>query len=69
MTFCCAMRERFLLGIVAENKKVQVPTEAVDFMDFDAKTPDGRPILKIKFCPFCGKPVAGPVRVIGEEGA
>lgn len=63
MTYCCAMREKFLIGIVAEREDIPTPIDAADFMDFDRKTSDDRVVIKIKFCPFCGKPVAGPLRV------
>lgn len=54
--FCCMMRAKFLTGIVAQvpDHMMGVPTEAVDFMEWDQKSPDGRPILLAKFCPFCG---------------
>lgn len=67
-SFCCKMREKYLIAIVADNPTVPHPVEAVDFTDFDRKSSDGKPVLVIKFCPFCGKPVAGPKRVLGEEG-
>lgn len=63
--FCCRMRERYVLGIVGENPRVETPVEAADFIDFDAEHPDGKCVVKIKFCPFCGKPVEGPLRVQG----
>ena len=63
-SYCCKMREKFLVGLVAERGDIQTPVEAVDFVDFDAKSPDGKPVLRIKFCPFCGKAVAGPLRVM-----
>ncbi len=62
-TYCCKMREKFLLGIVAERPDLPTPVDAADFMDFDAKTEDDRPVLRIKFCPFCGKTITGPTRV------
>lgn len=62
--FCCKMREKYMVSIVAENAAVKEPAEVLDFMDFDVKTDDGRPIIRIKFCPFCGRPVAGPLRVM-----
>ena len=64
LTWCCAMRERYLIGIVAENAERPTPADVVDFMDFDNKAEDGRPILRIRWCPFCGKRVDGPVRVV-----
>jgi len=61
--YCCAMRRHFIVCIVSIVDS-PTPIEAVDFMDFDQRAEDGRPIIKIKFCPFCGKPVAGPLRVV-----
>lgn len=67
MTFCCKMRERFLLGIVAERTDLPVPVEAVDFIDFGKTRPDGKPLMFIKFCPFCGKQIGtGPMRTMVE---
>jgi hypothetical protein len=63
-TYCCSMRQKFLIGIVAEREDLQTPVDAADFMDFDEKSGDDRPVLRIKFCPFCGKPVVGPLRVL-----
>lgn len=61
--FCCPMREKFVVGIVAARADLPTPIDAADFIDFDQKTPDGLTIIRIKYCPFCGKPVAGPLRV------
>lgn len=62
-TYCCPMRARFLLGIVLENLEAPEPVDVIDFLDFDQKTPSGKPVLRIKFCPFCGKQELGPMRV------
>lgn len=62
--YCCKMREKFLIGIVADNRDLPTPTDAADFIDFDSVTEDKRPVIRIKFCPFCGKPVTGPLRVL-----
>jgi hypothetical protein len=48
----------------AERKDLPTPTDDVDFLDFDRQMADGRPVLRIKFCPFCGRPVAGPLRAV-----
>ena len=61
--YCCPMRPKFVLGIVAEAPDVQTPVDAAGFMEVNEAAEGGRPILRIKFCPFCGKPVAGPLRV------
>lgn len=63
--FCCKLRERFVLGIAAENPAVPVPADAVDCIDFGDGTE--KPIIRIRFCPFCGTAVKGPLR-IAEEG-
>jgi hypothetical protein len=62
--FCCLMRKRFILGIIAESPNVPVPAEVVDFIDFDTLLPDGRQMLRIRYCPFCGSYLkAGQTRV------
>ncbi len=30
--------------------------EVADFLVFDVKSPNGRPVLTFRFCPWCGKP-------------
>ena len=55
--YCCMMRAKFLTQIVAQvpDHMMEVPTDALDFLDFDRKSPEGLPILMAKYCPFCGK--------------
>ncbi len=55
MTYCCAMRSKFILAIVGERRDMPTPVDVVDFQDFDNPLPDGTPVLRIKYCPFCGK--------------
>lgn len=63
--FCCPMRARFLLGIIAENEAAPEPIDVLDFYDFDIRAADGRPVIRILFCPFCGKHLnGGPLRVV-----
>ena len=64
MSYCCAMRLKFIIGILAEAKEVPDPVDIIDYLDFDNKTPDGRPVIRIRYCPFCGKVVTGTVRAI-----
>lgn len=66
--FCCAMRAKFLLGIIADRADMPTPMEAVDFINFDIKREDGKPVIMIKFCPFCGGRIAGPLRTFEEPG-
>ena len=52
--FCCPMREKFLVGIVAINVAMPDPVDIADFiLDWGG---EGKPILiAMKYCPFCGK--------------
>jgi len=50
--FCCEMRRKFLVNIVREDRDVPTPTELADFvLDWERD----RPLIGIKYCPFCGK--------------
>lgn len=62
-SWCCKMRAKYLLGIVAENGALPTPVDVVDYLDLDERGPDGTPVLRIKYCPFCGKGIEGPLRV------
>jgi hypothetical protein len=63
--YCCKLRERFVLGIVAENPSVAIPVDVVDHIDFEADM-DGRQVLRIAYCPFCGRKQDGTnLRVVG----
>lgn len=60
--YCCMMRAKFLTGIIAQvpDHMMEVPTEAADFMVWDHKAEDGKPLLRPRFCPFCGKKMEFP---------
>ena len=48
--YCCKMRAHFLIGVVG-TREGDAPVEAADFIiAFEPKI-----IMKIKYCPFCGK--------------
>lgn len=65
-SFCCRLRERFLIGVIAENPKVVVRPDDVDWT---LSTKGEPPVIRIAFCPFCGQAVDGqPVRT-PKEGA
>lgn len=64
MTYCCKMRERYLVGIVAVDQRVPNPPDVADYIDWDHKTMDGRAIIRIKYCPFCGQAIQGPLRML-----
>ena len=55
MKFCCKMRQRFLVGIIAEDASIPMPYAVQDFVDYSCQSPEGKPVLKIRYCPFCGK--------------
>jgi len=47
--YCCGMRKKFIVAVVATNPQVPEPVEVVDFIiDFEKNQ------LAIKFCPWCG---------------
>lgn len=57
---CCDLRKKIIITIF----KIQSEAECgigdialVDAVDFELKTPCGRPVLRINYCPWCGKPV------------
>lgn len=63
--WCCVMREKFLVGIIKENTFVSDPPDLADFLDWDNKMPDGRPVVITKYCCFCGHRIDnGPLRVV-----
>lgn len=53
--WCCPMRQKYLMGIVGEVTELPTPSEVVDFLDFDKTTTGGAPLLRTRFCPWCGK--------------
>ena len=61
--YCCKMREKYLIGIIMENVEVPQPIDAIDFIDFEIPHPEGKLVIRIKYCPFCGKPIIGPMRI------
>ena len=54
---CCLMRRKVVVGIlgVLPEEQCGVPdSELADFMRFDLQTPDGKPVLAFRYCPWCG---------------
>lgn len=53
--FCCVMRARFLVGIVAVDQEVVVPdTDLADHV-IDWNPKQGGILLGLSYCPFCGE--------------
>lgn len=48
--YCCKMREKFVIGVVATNESVPTPTEMADHVLHWGK----KIIFATSFCPFCG---------------
>ena len=55
---CCAMRRKIALTpySLPEEMCGVSDAEVADFLIFDLKSPNGRPVLTFRFCPWCGKP-------------
>lgn len=48
--FCCALRRKFIPGILAEDPSIPLPIDAVDLViHWGSPT-----VLRLRFCPFCG---------------
>ena len=43
-----------ILGVLPEAQSGVPDSELADFMRFDLQTPDGKPVLAFRFCPWCG---------------
>ena len=54
MKYCCPMRARFIVQIVAEDRSQKQPKDLVDFIVDWEHSP---PVIAIKYCPFCGKQI------------
>ena len=66
---CCSMRRKVvvgILGVLPEEQCGVSDTELADFMRFDLNTPDNKPVLAFRFCPWCGAARApdGEVRIV-----
>jgi hypothetical protein len=59
--FCCPMREYFVLAILRNPKVEKEPKNILEFTQMG----EAGPVIHIRFCPFCGKPIDGtqPTRV------
>jgi hypothetical protein len=77
---CCPMRRKVVVGILGVLPEQQCgvgDAELADFLRFDLQTPDGKPVLAFRYCPWCGA-ARGPdteFRIVdvgfvggGEEG-
>ena len=43
-----------ILGVLPEGQSGVPDSELADFMRFDLQTPDGKPVLAFRYCPWCG---------------
>jgi hypothetical protein len=54
---CCPMRRKVVVGILGVLPEQQCgvgDAELADFLRFDLQTPDGKPVLAFRYCPWCG---------------
>ncbi len=51
--YCCKMREKYVVSVVAVNQSLPDPVDIIDYIDFDNKSPNGKPIICLAFCPWC----------------
>lgn len=53
----CKMRVKVILSVlgVAPESKCGIPDSVyVDFMNFDVRVPSNKPVIQIRWCPWCG---------------
>ncbi len=58
--YCCQLRRKFVLGIIAEDRSIDYPVDVADIVvEWEPKI-----LIRIRFCPFCGTkiPPAAPTR-------
>lgn len=61
-SYCCAMRQHFVLGIVGVRANEEMPVDMVDYViEWEPQL-----VVAIHYCPFCGEGIAtdkDPLRV------
>jgi len=64
-SYCCQLRRKFVVAIVADDESVFFPTDQVDAI----VAWEPRIVVRIAFCPFCGTKIApdAPTRVALPE--
>lgn len=59
---CCLYRRKLVIGLLAvlpEEECGVKDSEVADLIDFDLQAPSGKPVIRVRFCPWCGKPWDG----------
>ena len=54
---CCQTRNKVIVGIfdvLSQEDCGIYDQELADFMLFDVTTPEGKPVIMFKYCPWCG---------------
>jgi hypothetical protein len=66
-TVCaCPFRKKIAIAIIGvlDEAECGVPdSELIDILDTDLAGPDGKPVLRIRYCPWCGKSAPKPERI------
>jgi len=66
----CNMRKKIALGIlgVLPEEVCGVSDSALaDFMSFDSSGPNGEPVLRLRFCPWCSNVIEKEERITHVE--
>lgn len=66
----CALRKKIEITItdIKEEAVCGVPDSAlVDVLDFELNGPNGKPVLRIRFCPWCGLRAPKPERITHHD--
>ncbi|MGE0712766.1 MAG: hypothetical protein AB7N76_11285 [Planctomycetota bacterium] len=66
---CCLLRRKILVGILQVLNEEQCgvgDSELADVLRFDLSSPDGKPVIAFRFCPWCGAPrdPGGETRIV-----
>lgn len=64
---CCLMRRKILIGIIAVLTEEQCgvsDAQLADVVDWGKATPSGKPVIAVKFCPWCGTPRTDDIEAV-----
>ena len=66
----CSLRKKIVVNItqvLSEEESGISDSALVDVLDFELNGPKGQPVLRIRFCPWCGKRAPKPERITHFE--
>ena len=62
----CALRKKIVINITQVLDEAECGVSDLDLgpvLDWDLNGPKGQPVLRIRFCPWCGKRAPKPERI------